>query len=174
MAEAHTAWSNQQGASHEESGSWLSLTKGVVAAEPNTPVAPGHHHIRNIGPGHHPLCCVWRGWQRGLYLQHLGMQEALTHILDNLPVCACCISGNLADRGRSSCDRREALSSVTLSTRVCNCLFRPCAQVTQQKTYHVVGSICKSKCAQRIESIEHLQQDFAWSIREVVAFVTFI
>ena len=52
----------------------LCLTKGVVAAEPDAPVAPGHNHVCNIGASHHPLCCIWWRWQRRLNLQHLQME----------------------------------------------------------------------------------------------------
>ena len=52
----------------------LCLTKGVVAAEPDAPVAPGNNHVCNIGASHHPLCCIWWRWQRRLNLQHLQME----------------------------------------------------------------------------------------------------
>ena len=52
----------------------LCLTKGVVAAEPDAPVAPGHNHVCNIGASHHPLCCVGWRWQRRLNFQHLHME----------------------------------------------------------------------------------------------------
>ena len=48
------------------------LTKGCIARESHSQVAPCDDGIGNVDSSHHALCCGGRSWHAGLNLQHLG------------------------------------------------------------------------------------------------------